>query len=519
MNKLSEMGKKLWEKFKALGKTIKIAVIVALVTIIIAIISMIFYSSSNKYAVLYSNLDATDAQMVTQKLTEEGIEMKVQGSSILVPKDKVDQLRIEIAPNLSTSSKGYELMDSESSFGMTDEEFSIKKLRMLQGELEKSIKSLEPVEEARVHITLAEDSVFIKDKTEGKAAVILKLRNGTKLSQEQVQSIVALLSVSTENIPKENIEVLDTNMNLLTKNLSTGEDSTGVSSETVKNHHDMETNYESKLEKQVLELLEPVIGKDKVQAKVNVDLDFDSKKQTQVVVDPNKVIVSQQTITEYNNINGGTTSESPVDNNMSATIEENDSINSSSKEDQTTNYEIGKTETTVISAPGEVKRLTVSVFIDGKLDNSTKADFEKAVGAAIGFDATRGDEISLIGMDFDPTIKEEAESKIEAFNEELAKEKRNNIIKWTLIGTGILVFIIVAVLLLRKRKNKDEEQRAGLDMIIDDNNVNPQESFDPIDFEVKDEKSHIENEIKRYAKEKPEQVADIVKSWLTENER
>lgn len=518
MNKLSEMFKKLWSKFKSLSKVIRIAVIVALATVVIAFGSLMFYSASNKYAVLFSNLDPTDAQTVTAKLTEAKVDMKVKGESILVPKNDVDQLRIELAPDLSTSSKGYELMDGGSSFGMTDEEFNIKKLRMLQGELEKSIKSLEPVEEARVHITPAQDSVFVKDKEPGKAAVILKVKQGTKLSDEQVASIVALLSVSTENVPKENIEVIDNDMNLLTKNLNSEEENSGVSPEAIQNHHDLETSYESKLEKQVLELLEPVIGKNKVQAKINVDLDFDSKKQTETIIDPNKVIVSQQTIKEYNNVNGGTNSQSPVDNNMSNTIENQNTAGTSGKDDQTTNYESGKSETTTISAPGEVKRLTASVFVDGRLDEATKAEFEKAIGAAIGLSGERGDTISLVGMNFDPTIKEDAQAQIDAFNASIAKEKRNQIIKYVLIGLGLLAIIVIIIILLKKRSDKKDERL--LDVVIEDDiNQSATEKFRPINFEVNDEKKHTENEIKKYAQQKPDQVADIIKSWLSENER
>lgn len=233
MKKLSELFKKLWAKFKTFGKGIRIAMVVSVIAVLVAIISLVVYSSSNKYAVLYSNLDPSDVDVVINKLTEDKVDMKVDGNSILVDKNQVDELRLKLASQLSSGSKGYELMDDSSSFGMTDEEFNIRKLRMLQGELEKSIKSLEPVDSARVHITPAKSSVFVQDKEPGKAAVILKLKNGTKLSDDQVQSIVSLLSVSTENVPKENIEVIDDKMNLLTKNLNTSDDSNGVSSETI----------------------------------------------------------------------------------------------------------------------------------------------------------------------------------------------------------------------------------------------------------------------------------------------
>lgn len=319
MDKLKESFKNIWNKFKSLSKVIKISIIVAVITVIIAIISMFFYSSSNKYKVLFSNLDANDAQLVTNKLKEQKIDMKIEGDTIMVPKEKVDELRLEMAPELSNGSKGYELMDNSSSFGMTDEEFKLKKLRVQQGELEKTIKSFPQVDNVRVHITPSKDSVFVEDKEPGKAAVYIKLLPGNNLSQEQVKSIVALVSGSTENVPKENIEVIDDKMNLLTKDLNDIE--SGVASaESVDKQHALEKKYEDELQRSIVSLLEPVIGKNKVKSQVKVDLDFDSKKKTETVIDPNKVIVSQQTIKENNNNGSGDNSESPVDNNMGNTI-------------------------------------------------------------------------------------------------------------------------------------------------------------------------------------------------------
>src|SRR5471030_451923 len=319
MKKLLDKVKELLEKFKSKSRILKIAIIGAILTIIIAIVSTIFYTSSNKYQMLFSNLDANDAQTIVNSLTEQKVDTKIEGNSILVPKDQVDGLRLKLAPTLTLGSKGYELMDSGSSFGMTDEEFKIKKVRMQQGELEKTIKSFPQVEEARVHITEAKDSVFAKDTEPGKAAVYLKIKKGTTINEDQVKSIVALVSGSTENIPRENIDVIDDNMNLLTKDIN-ADKTDSVSSEAIGKQQDAEKAYEDKLQKAIVSLLEPIVGKDKVKATVNVNLDFDSKQNTQTVVDPNKVIISQENSKEANTGGAGDTSQSPIDNNMTNTI-------------------------------------------------------------------------------------------------------------------------------------------------------------------------------------------------------
>jgi len=156
MEKIKEIIKKFQEKFKSLSKGVKISLIIALVALVVGIISFSFYSSKNKYGILFSDLEASDAQTITTKLKEAKVDMKIDGQSILVPKEKVSELRLELATEIKSGSKGYELMDQSSSFGMTDEEFQVKKIRMLQGELEKTIKSFSQIEAARVHITPAQ---------------------------------------------------------------------------------------------------------------------------------------------------------------------------------------------------------------------------------------------------------------------------------------------------------------------------------------------------------------------------
>ena len=523
MDKLKEIFNKIWLKFKSFSKVIKISIIVMLATIIIALGSLIFYKSSNKYQVLFSNLEASDAQIVMNKLTESKVDMKIEGSTILVPKEQVDKLRLELAPELSNGSSGYELMDSGNSFGMTDEEFQIKKIRMLQGELEKTIKSFPQIESARVHITLAKDSVFVEDSEPGKAAVYLKMIPGNSLKKDQVKSIIALVSGSTENIPKENIEVIDSDMNLLSEGID-DETSEMESSESVEKQYALKKKYEEDIQKSIVSLLEPVVGKGKVKSSVNVDLDFDSVQKTENIIDPNKVIVSQQVIKENESSGSENTSNGPVDNNMENSIDGNGTGDgSTSREEVSTNYESSKTEIKTIKAPGEVKRLTASVFIDGNIDANVQQAIETSVANAIGLNDDRGDKVSVVGMTFDPIAKQDAEAEIEAITEELEKENRNRIILFSILGIlAAIIAITLLVLTRRKAKNKvakEEEEKNLLDIIIDDRTSNEEDNMPSINFESINPKAHIENEIKKYATEKPEQVVEIIKSWLRENER
>ena len=519
MNKLKAIFNKLLGRFKAFSKGIRIAIIATIAAVLIAVVSLFFYNSSTKYKVLFSNLDPSDSQLIMSQLTDKGVDMKIEGQTILVPKNSVDQLRLELAPNLSGGSEGYELLDESSSFGMTDEEFNLKKLRAQQGELEKTIKSFSQVDTVRVHITPSKDSVFVEDKEPGKAAVYIKLIPGNTLDNGQVKSIVALVSASSDNIPEENIQVIDDNMNLLTKDLNTS-NGTLVSSEAIGTQYELKKKYEEDIQKSIVKLLEPVVGKNKVQSSVNVDLDFDSKQKTETIIDPNKVIVSQQTIKEINGSGDtGTTSGSVVDNNMETTIDESGSTTNSSKEEVSTNYESGKTELQTISAPGEVKRLTASVFIDGNLEQNVQDAIEKAVSNAIGVNSERGDSISIVGMTFDPLTKEENQSEVDSINQLLEKEQKNKLIIYSVIG-GLAIIMLIGILILTKRKSTNKKEKENLlDVVIDDRSLEQEERVPSIDFNSINPKIQMENDIKKYATEKPEQVAEIIKSWLNENER
>lgn len=520
MGKLSELFKKLWEKFKSFGKGIRIAIIACLVSLIIAIIATIFVASKDNYETLFYDLDSSDAQIVMAALDEQQVLYKIENNDILVEDTLVDELRLQLASNLSSASKGYELMDNSSSFGMTDEEFNIYKVRMAQGEIERSVETLDQIEDAKVLITPASDSVFVQAATEGSASVVIKLKNGVTLSKENVEAIVAMVSMGTENIPQENIAIIDTNGNLLSKSLNSTDES-GVTSEGIQLQYDQESKYEQTVVNKVIELLEPVVGKGNVQAQVNVDLDFDSQKISEYEIDPNDVLISQETENSYNETNnGGATSESPVDNNMSNTIDEEEGDTSTSRtEHQINNYDHSKKTTETIKAPGEVRRMTVSVFVNGKLDNNTQLAFENAIKSATGFDDSREDSISLVGMDFDTTLADETQEQVDAYNEAIkAAERKKLIIGAVVAGLIFTVILVVLVFFLRKRRKSDEGDNI-LDVVIGDTALQEQVNYEPIDFKNEDEKTHIENEIKRYATEKPEQVAEIIKSWLNDGER
>ena len=508
-NNIKEFISNKISDFKNLSTVKKLVLIIAIITLVLSLIFGIKYMQDSKYKVLFSGLDSTDAATITKELEGKGIDMKIQGDSILVPKAQVDKLRLELSGNISNGSKGFELMDSGSSFGMTDEEFKLKKQRMLQGEIEKTIKSFPQIEDARVHIINGQESVFAKESEPGSAAVSLTLKPGESLDVSQVRSIMSLVSASSDNIPKQNVEVVDQNMNLLSEGLF---DENGNAQSTNSNGlyiaRKAEKELNSDLERAISSILESMFGQGKVVVKVNSDLNFDTKETTEIKIDPDRVALKEDRKTNKTSQDEATGGN--IDNNMN-TVGGNESNSNESKEEKI-EYETGRVESKTIKAQGEINKITASVAINGNLDNKTIKKVEDIVSNVIGLDEKRGDSISVVGMKFDTLANDDDLN---------AKDEINNVMKIVGYVVGILLLLILAILVymyIKKKKNSDfvedyYDDSEHLDII----NQKIQEMEQTRSTEDGEEDSiSLEEEVRLFASENKDQVTDLIKSWLSE---
>lgn len=502
--------------FKKLKKGTKIAITVTAAGILLSIFFAVGYGINNRYDILFSDLDSIDANTITQMLEEQGVEMKVEGDSIYVKSDEVDELRLKLSSNITNGSVGFEIMDETSGFGMTEDEFQIKKQRMIQGEIERTIKTFPQVNDARVHITQGQESVFAKDNKEGSAAVYLTLKAGQNLKASQVMSIVSLVSASSTNIPKQNVEVIDQNMTLLSEGMFDDEGNyieTTSSSTGLIAARDAEREFNKDIEKSLVNILEPLFGVGKVKISVNADLNFDSAEKSEIVFDPNNV-VKNQTISE-NTTSDTAQGGSPVDNNMSNTVEA-DGENSTSKE-SITEYEVGKTETNTIIAPGEINRITASVVLDGVTDPNVLDDVQELIETAIGLNANRGDKVTVMSSTFDTTLQDEMKAQAEAEK----KKVRNTVIS---ISGGAAAIALALILLSARRKKKRElemeDELDSLDVLAAEDIINQaiNDASNVYESELDGDINTypLEEEIRSFAAQNPEQMTELIKIWLNE---
>lgn len=517
MNNVTERIKLLKEKWKSQSKSRKIVFIIMLVGIISALIALKITINKNKYGILFSNMDSSDLSAVLAKLKEDKIDYKVEGNVIKVPKDKVDELRLEIPSEvkLSNGSVGFEIFD-DNKFGMTDKEMNIEYQRALEGELERTIKSLPEVDDARVHIVMSDDSVFVRETNPAKASLTLKLKEGYSIDKDKVKAILELLCSSVKQLDKKDVSIIAYDGNntklLTTPDLFKDEDQNTVDTDEGQK---IKNSVEAKLEDKIQTMLEKVYGIGNVVVKVNADLNFDAIQQKKVNYEPQGTVIKEHIITGTQTDEEANTG-SPVDNQMVNQMDDENGKSISTNKDEERSYVVSSDEETIIKAPGAVQKITASVLLNGQLDDATKTSIVNLVSGVIGYNAVRGDSINVEGMQFDTSMTDKAKEDIEQMNNSQKNYKK--LYTYSAIGGAALLALVILLIALKRAKNK--KQKEEIEELLE-NNVEPKqvEQAPTVDLEKETEKSSIETQIKQYAVNKPDQVAEIVRAWLLEDER
>lgn len=510
-NTLNNLG----EGWKQLSNRRKIGIIVLAAGVVSALLFFIVFLGKPKYEPLFLNMAPEDMAKVVEKLKQDKVSYQLNGDTVLVPADKVEELRLSVASSdiLPSNGKGFELFD-QSRFGITDTETKILYQRALETELERTIKAFDEIEYTRVHLVLPEPSVFVRNEEPARASVTLKLKNGKTLTPEQVKAVVALVSGSVKNLPKENVEVIDSSFTLLSENLYNDDMNSPT---TVNNRYDIKRQFETNIANDLKSMLEAVFGPNKAKVTVNADLDFDSKQTSSIKYDTEGIIQNQHKISENVTENGSGLSGSPIDNNMSNTIAVGGGGSQSTKQEETTNYNVGQVEEKTIKAPGQVRRMSTSVIIDGTLSEADKASVRNIVASAIGYDENRGDMISVEGMPFDDTLQKKAEADVKEMEAQKQEaERRKKYMIYIGIPAACLIGLIMFIMMVRARRKK---QGANLDVAVDQpvpiNEVIKKQAI----LEEEEEKADLADEVRKYASKKPDQVVESIKSWLAEDER
>jgi flagellar M-ring protein FliF len=366
-------------------------------------------------ALLYSNLDLKEASQITGQLDQSGVkyEVKGDGSVIFVDRDKVASTRLLLSgKGLPTSgSVGYEIFDNAPALGQTDFVQNLNRQRALEGELARTIHSIQGVSFVRVHLVMPKHQLF-DDDSESPSAAILIATGGGRLGAEQVRAIRNLVAGAVPDLKPERVSIADQQGDLLASEGDSGVSPDGAGGGA-------RSQVEERIRRTVKDLVEGVVGPGKARVQVSADLDMARVTTQSEKFDPDgQVVRSTQTSEEksnesHPNSTGLTTASQNVPGAQPGSGSSSDS-NNTGKQDETTNYEISKTTTTQVTEPGGIKRLSVAVAVDGlstpqkggkpDLYAPRTADemkrIEQLVRSAVGYDAQRGDQISVVNVRF-----------------------------------------------------------------------------------------------------------------------
>lgn len=408
---------KLW-KSATLSQKMALGAFVAAGVVVIAIVVAV--ATRPSFAPLYSGLQQDDAAQIVSKLREQKVPYRVSGggTAVEVSSDKVYEVRLQLAEaGLPRGGNvGFELFDSNR-VGLTQFGERINYQRALQGELERTISEIDSVESARVHLVLPEEKLYTDEAAKPSASVVLKLRGGRAIAQQQVRGIVHLVSSGVEGLSADNVEVLDTSGNLLSAGPGIAGD--GLSGGIVLARLEMERQFEGEIERKVQSMLDKVSGPDKAVVRINAILDFDTRETEEAIYEPGAdgkgILESQQESREtYRGKGVPPASGVPgVASNIAAkpptppSIGENEGYERS---ETTSKYQITKKIQKSTITPGQVKRLQMALFVDESVESDQLKAMEKAASAAAGIDAQRGDQVVVESVPFaKPEAKKENE--------------------------------------------------------------------------------------------------------------
>ncbi|EUD12170.1 MULTISPECIES: flagellar basal-body MS-ring/collar protein FliF [Providencia] len=417
----------------------KIPLIIAGAAAISIIVALLLWFRSPDYRVLLSNLSAKDGGDIVSQLTQMNVPYQIadNGSAILVPADKVHELRLKLAQSglPKGGNTGFELLDKEQ-FGISQFSEQINYQRALEGELSRTIESLSPVQSARVHLAIPKPTLFVREQKLPTASVTVGLLPGRMLDEGQISAIVHMVSSSVTGLTAANVIIVDQTGRLLTNNDNSQQ---SANSAQIKMTKEMEAHLKERIE----DILSPLVGRANIHAQVTAQMDFSKVEQTSEEYKPNQTpdaaaVRSRQNSESLQNNNGGPSGvpgalsnqpvsapSAPIDGNKENTDGKtagntrNGTLNT--QRDETTNYEVDRKISHTQRQIGVVDRLSVAVIVNYQSQEGEKGpemkplppemlqQIDALTREAMGYSAQRGDSINITNSlftDDTPVIEE-----------------------------------------------------------------------------------------------------------------
>ena len=367
--------------------------------------------SRGRMTVLASDLDPQSAQQIATELTGRKIPFRLDGGRIFVPDSDLAAARLLLTASGDAAAgiTGYEIFDRGTDLSVTDFDQQVKLTRALEGELARTIVSVHGILHARVHIVLPRREPFAHDRQHAQASVMLTVPGRQSLSSEAVQSVVDLVAAGVPGLRPQDVTVVDSNLHLLVQ-AGDGADPRAKSA----NEEELRRKTEARLSQAVEMMLERTLGPGHVHAEASIRMNFDQVNETQEKFDPDgSVVRSTQNVTSNNKTTDKTGPVSLQNNLPNADAGAAVTGSQEGRQEETTNYEIGKTVRAIVHDQPQVERISLAVMVDGvdtvgtdgkhswkARDQADLDQIDKLVKSAIGFDEKRGDRLDVVSMPF-----------------------------------------------------------------------------------------------------------------------
>jgi flagellar M-ring protein FliF len=399
---------------KALGPARLVALgAVGLVTLAMVGLLAVRGGGSAQMSLLYADLDLHEAAQITDQLDRAHIphQEEAQGERILVPAADVARARLLLAKSglPSGGSIGYEIFDRGDELTASEFQQEINQTRALEGELARSIRALNGVRAARVHLVLPKRQPFSREQQEAQASILLSMAGPARLDPTAVQAVLNLVAAAVPGLRAQNIAVIDSRGNLLARaGQPTGADSAASTAE------ELRRSTELRLARAVEEMLEQTLGPGHVRAEAAVEMSFDRVNETAESYNPDQQVMrSQQNVTDNSRSTEAEKSVTVQNNLPNADAGQPQSGTQQQRQEETTNYEIGKTVRTLVREQPQIARISLAVMVDGETrtgpdgkalwhprDAEELERITRLVQSAIGFDPKRGDKVEVQSMRF-----------------------------------------------------------------------------------------------------------------------
>ena len=378
-------------------------------TVLGVILFLAIRASGPPMALLYGELEQRDAAQIVQALERQRVPYRLagNGSQILVPVDQVLRLRLSLAGDglPSGGSVGYEIFDRSDGLTASSFQQEMNRLRALEGELARTIRSLAGVRSARVHLVLPRRDPFSRREAEAQASIVLAMSGAQRLDREQVQAIVHLVAAAVPGLKPQNISVIDNRGSLLARS---GQAVGGLG--LALNAEELRRAHELRLGRAVEEMLERTVGVGRVRVEATVEMDFDRISESRESFDPDQQVArSVHSVTEESRTVDRADNVSVGNNLPNAQPSASQAGSQESRTEETTNYEIGRVLRQITRDTPTVRRLSVAVLVDhapvpgGEPRPRTAEELDRLaalVRSAVGFDETRGDRVEIVNLRF-----------------------------------------------------------------------------------------------------------------------